>query len=119
MKDSQLTKNERFIAVILGTAREIVHTFTKEERKKMAGVYIYVDDKGLMYDWDNRETLGSWIEGSKTITYYLNSLRGYVDSQKEEEKQMKFKSIIEHELLHALGYDHEGIVKYRKEKKKT
>ena len=97
--------------------RQVINSFTEEEKKKIAGLYINIEEVNMGFDWEHRETMGRYTQAYHTIDYFVQSIVAYLNNCKPEEREAKFISVIEHELLHALGYDHEGIKKYREDRK--
>ena len=101
--------------------RKTIDGFTSEQRERLKGVKIFVYDNILVFDphQDKKEIIGSWTGKYSMIEYYLPTLLNFIGPQKDVyEAIKKVESVVEHELLHAIGLNHEQIDKLREKRKK-
>ena len=115
IKVNMITKELIFYYV-----RRVLSTFPPEWNKFLKGVRIKVHSDEIQFDFekDRKEILGSWNPTYKMIEFFIPTLVSYVANEKDvETAQQKVESVVEHELLHGIGLNHDQIHRYREEKK--
>jgi len=100
--------------------RKITNEFPEEWQDKLKGVSIFVTEDALKFDFKEKkkEVLGMWTSQVNAIEFFVPSLVNYMAPSTDiYEAIRKIESVVEHELLHAIGMSHDDINEYRKKKK--
>ena len=108
-------------------SKDLIHYFVRKTinelpskwQEKLKGVQVFVYDNHLRFNPEKKksEIMGGWHKKTKTIIYYLSSILNNVAGDSDIYKILrKVESVVEHELLHAVGLNHKQINEYRKSK---
>ena len=99
--------------------RRIRNGFPDKWKEKLKKVRVIVNKDAMVFsDIDGKpEVMGAWYEKIKLVEYFLSAIVNYFATKPTFEEGLKsVESVVEHELLHAVGLDHKGIEEYRKKK---
>lgn len=99
--------------------RKIIEGMPKDLQEKLKGISIIVYEDFLKMDSgkEKSEILGNWKGNVRAVEFFLPTIRNYIATEKDIYKALRMiESVVEHELLHAVGMSHEQIKKYREGK---
>src|SRR3990172_903213 len=100
--------------------RKVYKELPKEWKVRLKNTRIVVQKETIEFSdiEEKPEVLGQYSSRNRYIEYFLPTLRNYIGGERDiYEALKKIESVVEHELLHAIGLNHNDIDKYRKGRK--